>query len=120
MTVAKITRIHSKRNERMASPGCDQEWNCRFYALRASQNKVRRTRSRFVSARETTSLSSGSSGPDPDILFVERMQGIILLSKSLRKLASDMTPTNGNSGNGNNGNSVPRPRAEWLAQRKRQ
>src|SRR4029077_13359921 len=32
------------------------------------------------------------------------------------KAGSDMTPTNGNSGNGY---SVPQPRAEWLAQRKR-
>ncbi|MGA8503534.1 MAG: thiamine biosynthesis protein ThiC, partial [Candidatus Sulfotelmatobacter sp.] len=30
-----------------------------------------------------------------------------------------MTPTNGNSGNGNNGHNVPKPRAEWLAQRTR-
>src|SRR5580658_4602866 len=30
-----------------------------------------------------------------------------------------MTPTNGNSGNGNNGHGVPKPRAEWLAQRRR-
>ncbi|MGC2478332.1 MAG: phosphomethylpyrimidine synthase, partial [Candidatus Sulfotelmatobacter sp.] len=30
-----------------------------------------------------------------------------------------MTPTNGNSGNGSNGNSVPKPRAEWLAERRR-
>src|ERR1022692_1753267 len=29
-----------------------------------------------------------------------------------------MIPTNGNSGNGGNGNSVPKPRAEWLARRK--
>jgi len=31
-----------------------------------------------------------------------------------------MTPTNDNSGNGSNGNSVPQPRAEWLARRKRE
>jgi phosphomethylpyrimidine synthase len=29
-----------------------------------------------------------------------------------------MTPTNGGSGDGNNGSSVPRPRAEWVANRK--
>ncbi len=40
------------------------------------------------------------------------------LSKSRRKLA-DMIPTNGNSGNGSNGSIVPKPRADWLAQRKR-
>src|ERR1039458_9185825 len=34
------------------------------------------------------------------------------------KAGSDMIPTNGNSGNGNNGSSVPKPRADWLAQRK--
>ncbi len=31
-----------------------------------------------------------------------------------------MIPTNGNSGNGSNGHSVPKPRAEWLAQRMRE
>ena len=31
-----------------------------------------------------------------------------------------MTSTNGNSGNGSNGNNVPRPRTEWIAQRKAQ
>ena len=31
-----------------------------------------------------------------------------------------MTSTNGNSGNGNNDYSVPKPRAEWLALRKRE
>src|SRR6202789_4675312 len=30
-----------------------------------------------------------------------------------------MTSTNGSNGNGTNGNSVPKPRAEWIAQRKR-
>src|ERR1700726_3445637 len=29
-----------------------------------------------------------------------------------------MTPTNGTPGNGSNGNSVPRPRADWIANRK--
>src|ERR1700693_6135873 len=31
-----------------------------------------------------------------------------------------MTSTNGNFGNGNNAHEVPKPRAEWLAQRKRE
>ncbi len=31
-----------------------------------------------------------------------------------------MTPTNGTSGNGSNGYSVPQPRTEWLARRKRE
>jgi phosphomethylpyrimidine synthase len=31
-----------------------------------------------------------------------------------------MTPTNGKSGNGSNGQGVPKPRAEWLAQRSRE
>src|SRR6202795_608601 len=29
-----------------------------------------------------------------------------------------MIPPNGNSGNGSNGDSVPKPRAEWIARRK--
>src|SRR6202522_2039732 len=31
-----------------------------------------------------------------------------------------MTSTNGSNGNGSNGNGVPKPRAEWIAQRKRE
>src|ERR1700733_6446329 len=31
-----------------------------------------------------------------------------------------MTPTNTNSGNGSNGHGVPKPRAEWLAQRRQE